>query len=198
MKIIGLTGGIGSGKTTVAAIFKSLGIPVFNADNEALALYTEDAELLREVADAFGTGVLNSDGTLNRMKLSAIVFQDEAALKRLNSLVHPRVANRFSHWKNLQRLPIVMRESAILFESDTNRDCDSVVVVTAPEKLRVQRVMKRSGMSETEVEARMARQWPESKLQTLADWVIVNDDNKLVLPQVMLVADALRLPIIEH
>ena len=96
MKIIGLTGGIGSGKTTVAGIFQSLGIPVFNADNEALALYSEDASLLREVAEMFGKEVLNSDGTLNRRKLASIVFGDEVALNKLNSLVHPRVANRGS------------------------------------------------------------------------------------------------------
>jgi len=185
MKIIGLTGGIGSGKTTVAAIFQSLGIPVFNADNEALALYSEDAELLREVAEMFGKEVLNSDGTLNRRKLASIVFGDEVALNKLNSLVHPRVANRFIRWKNQQRSSIVLRESAILFESGSYSDCDAVIVVSAPEKLRVERVMKRSALTREEVEARMARQWPQSELQAQADWIIVNDDSELVLPQVM-------------
>ena len=185
MKIIGLTGGIGSGKTTVAAIFQSLGIPVFNADSEALALYSEDASLLREVAEMFGKEVLNSDGTLNRRMLASIVFGDDAALNKLNSLVHPRVANRFIQWKNQQRSSIVLRESAILFESGSYSDCDAVIVVSAPEKLRVERVMKRSALTKEEVEARMARQWPQSELQAQADWIIVNDDSELVLPQVM-------------
>ena len=185
MKIIGLTGGIGSGKTTVAGIFQSLGIAVFNADNEALALYSEDASLLREVAEMFGKEVLNSDGTLNRGMLASIVFGDEVALNKLNTLVHPRVANRFIQWKNQQRSSIVLRESAILFESGSYSDCDAVIVVSAPEKLRVERVMKRSALTKEEVEARMARQWPQSELQAQADWIIVNDDSELVLPQVM-------------
>jgi len=185
MKIIGLTGGIGSGKTTVAGIFQSLGIAVFNADNEALALYSEDASLLREVAEMFGKEVLNSDGTLNRRMLASIVFGDEVALNKLNTLVHPRVANRFIQWKNQQRSSIVLRESAILFESGSYSDCDAVIVVSAPEKLRVERVMKRSALTKEEVEARMARQWPQSELQAQADWIIVNDDSELVLPQVM-------------
>jgi dephospho-CoA kinase len=191
MKIIGLTGGIGSGKTTVAAVFQSLAIPVFNADSEALALYSEDASLLREVAEMFGKEVLNSDGTLNRMKLASIVFGDEIALKRLNALVHPRVANRFIHWKNQQHAPMVMRESAILFESGSYSDCDAVIVVSAPEELRVERVMKRSALTREEVEARMARQWPQSKVLEQADRIIVNDDRMLVIPQVTEIIDAL-------
>lgn len=191
MKIVGLTGGIGSGKSTIAAIFQSVGIPVFNADNEALALYSEDAELLREVVDEFGKEVLNADGTLNRMKLATIVFGDEIALKKLNSLIHPRVASRFIHWNKRQQAPVVMRESAILFESGSHIDCDSVIVVSAPEKLRVNRVMNRSALTKQEAEARIARQWPESKLLAQADWIIVNDDRELVLPQVMAIAAAL-------
>ena len=191
MKIIGLTGGIGSGKTTVAGIFQSLGIPVFNADSEALALYSEDAWLLREVTEMFGKEVLNSDGTLNRMKLASIVFGDEVALNKLNCLVHPRVANRFIQWKNQQRSSIVLRESAILFESGSHSDCDAVIVVSAPEKLRVERVMKRSALTKEEVEARMARQWPQSKVLEQADRIIVNDDRMLVIPQVMEIIDAL-------
>jgi dephospho-CoA kinase len=135
--------------------------------------------------------VLNSDGTLNRMKLASIVFGDEVALNKLNSLVHPRVANRFIRWKNQQRSSIVLRESAILFESGSYSDCDAVIVVSAPEKLRVERVMKRSALTKEEVEARMARQWPQSKVLEQADRIIVNDDRMLVIPQVMEIIDAL-------
>ena len=192
MKVIGLTGGIGSGKSTVASVFESLGIPVFNADNEALALYSKDRDLLFEVVEEFGEEVLNSDGTLNRRALSAIVFGNPAVLKKLNSLIHPRVAARFSQWKSEQHVSIVMREAAILFESGSHADCESVIVVTAREQLRVERVMRRSGISEADVRARIARQWPEEKLRQLADWEIVNDDTRLVLPQVLKIAEALR------
>jgi dephospho-CoA kinase len=125
------------------------------------------------------------------MKLASIVFSDEIALKKLNSLVHPRVANRFIHWKNQQHAPMVMRESAILFESGSYSDCDAVIVVSAPEELRVERVMKRSSLTREEVEARMARQWPQSKVLEQADRIIVNDDRMLVIPQVMQIIDAL-------
>ena len=189
MKVIGLTGGIGSGKSTVARVFESLGYPVFDADKEALALYENDPTLLPEVVELFGEGILLPEGLLNRMALATIVFSDESALKKLNALVHPRVAVRFEEWKNCQHASVVIREAAILFESGSDADCDAVIVVTAPEELRIQRVMQRNGISEAEVRARMARQWPESTLVERADEVIVNDDKTLVLPQVMRVVN---------
>jgi dephospho-CoA kinase len=197
MMIIGLTGGIGSGKSTVAAIFQTLGIPVFNADSEALALYSEDPELLKEVVREFGEEVLNPEGTLNRMKLAEVVFKDEVALAKLNAIIHPRVANRFHQWKNQQHSSMVLRESAILFESGTHNDCDFVIAVSAPEDLRIERVMKRSAMKREEAEARIARQWPQSKVMAQADSVIVNDDNMLVIPQVLSIVETLQRTIKE-
>jgi dephospho-CoA kinase len=189
MKVIGLTGGIGSGKSTIARVFETLGFPVFDADKEALYLYESDPTLLSEVVQTFGDDVLLSGGRLNRMALANIVFREEEALKKLNALVHPRVARRFEEWKQQQHAKMVIREAAILFESGSDVGCDAVIVVTAPEELRVQRVMKRNGISESEVRARMARQWPESQLVERADAVIVNDDLTLVLPQVMRVSE---------
>ena len=185
MKVIGLTGGIGSGKSTMARVFETLGFPVFDADREALALYDNDPTLLPKVVELFGEGILLPDGRLNRMALANIVFSDESALKKLNALVHPRVAERFEEWKSGQHIPAVIREAAILFESGSDAGCDMVIVVTAPEALRIQRVMERNGSSESEVRARMARQWTEPKLVERANEVIVNDDKSLVLPQVM-------------
>jgi len=185
MKVIGLTGGIGSGKSLVGRIFQSVGVPVFDADKQAIALYESDPDLLRDVVRCFGTQVLNSEGKLNRQTLAAIVFSDEQALKSLNALVHPLVFKRFSAWKHEQKGNVVIREAAILFESGSNADCDFVVLVSAPEQMRIERVMHRNGLDEGEVKARISRQWPEEKLRSLADFEIVNDEKKLLLPQVM-------------
>lgn len=193
MKVIGLTGGIGSGKSTVARVFETLGVPVFDADSEALALYAADATLRMEVASAFGAGLIAADGTVDRQALAAIVFSDEAALQHLNSLVHPRVAHRFSQWKNQQQSESVIRETAILFESGNNVGCDWVVAVTAPEQLRIERVMKRNGISEAAVRQRMARQWKTEMVMERADAVVVNDERQLVLPQVLGIAEKLGL-----
>jgi dephospho-CoA kinase len=193
MKVIGLTGGIGSGKSTVARVFETLGYPVFEADREALALYEEDHELLREVANSFGSDVLFANGTLNRATLASKVFSNSDALLQLNALVHPRVAIRFQRWKEKQRVQVVIREAAILFESGSDADCDAVIVITAPEELRVARVMKRSGLSESDVRARISRQWSEQQLIAKADAVIVNDEQHLVLPQISTITEAFPL-----
>jgi dephospho-CoA kinase len=193
MKVIGLTGGIGSGKTTVARVFMSEGIPVFDADAEAIALYASDEALLTEVVALFGNDILLDDGTLNRRALAARVFNEAEALKKLNALVHPRVATKFAQWKKLQPSSYVLREAAILFESGSNTDCDAVIVVTAPENVRIRRVMDRNGISEDEVRARMMRQWSEEELIKRADAIIVNDDTKLILPQIAQVKKKLGL-----
>jgi dephospho-CoA kinase len=183
MKVIGLTGGIGSGKSTVARVMETLGVPVFDADRAALALYDEDEALLTEVKERFGDSVIQPGGQLNRQALASIVFNDVEALQQLNAMVHPRVAKKFDAWKKMQKASAVIREAAILFESGSASDCDVVIVVTAPEDLRVARVQKRNGWSEAEVRARMKRQWSEEQLIERADTVIVNDDKHLVLPQ---------------
>lgn len=183
MKVIGLTGGIGSGKSTVARVFETLGVPVFDADREALALYEQDESLLAEVKHRFGAAVIQPDGRLNRQALASIVFNDAEALQQLNAMVHPRVAKKFEAWKNRQVTRTVIREAAILFESGSAADCNAVIVVTAPEDVRIARVQKRNGFSEAEVRARMKRQWSEEQLVERADAVIVNDDKHLVLPQ---------------
>lgn len=184
MKVIGLTGGIGSGKSTIARVMETLGLPVFDADREALALYEDDQTLLAEVRHRFGASVIQTDGRLNRQALASIVFNDAESLQQLNALVHPRVGKRFAAWKQKQTAQAVVREAAILFESGSDVDCDAVVLVTAPEALRIARVKKRNGIGEEEVRARINRQWAEEELVKRADAVIVNDDKQLVLPQV--------------
>jgi dephospho-CoA kinase len=198
MKVIGLTGGIGSGKSTVARVFNTLGVPVFDADSEAKKLYAEDPTLLPEVVKIFGPQILNDDSSLNREALAGIVFSDAESLTKLNALVHPRVGKRFQEWKEKQQCTAVIREAAILFESGSHTDCDEVVVVTAPENLRIERVMKRNAIAADEVRARIARQWTGEQLLQQANAVIQNDEKTLVLPQVLAIAEKWQmLPIRE-
>jgi dephospho-CoA kinase len=162
---------------------ETLGVPVFDADRAALALYDEDESLLTEVKERFGASVIQPGGQLNRQALASIVFNNAEALQQLNAMVHPRVAKKFDAWKKMQRTSAVIREAAILFESGSAADCDAVIVITAPEELRIARVQKRNGWTEAEVRARMKRQLSEEHLIERADAVIVNDDRHLVLPQ---------------
>lgn len=186
---IGITGGIGSGKSTVCKVFKVLGIPVFNADEEARRLMQEDKNLVEKIKELFGEeAYLNNK--LNRAKLAAMVFENKDLLQKLNALVHPAVGKEFIRWAAKQTdQPYVIKEAAILFESNAHRGLDYVITVSAPEKLRIERIMQRDGVSEEQVKQRMQNQWPERKKVQLADFVVVNDDKKMVLPQVMRLHD---------
>lgn len=173
-RIIGLTGGIGSGKTSVAKLFMADGIPVYIADDEARRLMTSD-QILSRIREDFGDGVFTGD-TLDRAKLAAIVFSDAAALQRLNEVVHPAVAQDFARWLSEQHAPFVVREAAILFESGSYKDCDKIITVTAPESVRIARVVNRDNVSESEVRSRMERQWTDEQKIALSDFVIENTE----------------------
>jgi len=176
-KIIGLTGGIGSGKTTVAGYFAALGVPVYIADEEAKKLLFLP-ETVAEVISAFGKDVL-SDGLPDRKKLAGLVFNNPQKLAVLNSIIHPRVKKHFTEWVGKHKdKPCVIKEAAILFESGSYKDCDAVILVTAPKEIRLQRVMKRDKVSETEVLARMERQWDDERKAPLSDYVIINIDKE--------------------
>jgi dephospho-CoA kinase len=192
MITVGLTGGIGSGKTTVAAVFQSLGVPVFNSDEEAKACYTEDSELKAAVEEHFGHEVFNKHGVLQSEILASRVFSNEVQLRLLNSLVHPAVGRRFNAWKLKQNSSIVMKEAAILFESGANHQTDYNILVSAPVDMRIERIAKRNGWPKEEILKRMSRQWPEEKIRSLCDYEIVND-GRLILPQIVKVhEDILR------
>lgn len=193
MKVIGLTGGIGSGKSTVARVFATMGVPVFDADSEAKMLYASDPTLLTELVQVFGSHILDSEGALNKSALAGLVFTNETALQKLNTLVHPRVAHRFEIWKSQQTTSHVIREAAILFESGSNADCDAVIAVTSPEELRIARVMQRSSLSREEIKNRMAQQWPEEELVRRSDFQIINDLNTLLLPQIFKIAEQIQI-----
>ncbi|WP_421753347.1 dephospho-CoA kinase [Croceimicrobium sp.] len=182
--IVGLTGGIGSGKTTVAQIFEHLHVPVFVADEESKKLLDRDADLQTQLVDWLGPELIK-EGRVDRAYMASRIFKDEELLKKVNALIHPAVGRAFQTWYQKQKAPYIIREAAILFESGTHKDCAKVIVVTAPEELRLQRVMKRSGESQDQVKARMAKQWPQEKKEALADYIIHNDHQEMLIPQVL-------------
>jgi len=186
MKKIGLTGGIGVGKTYVSKIFQQMGIPIFNADEHAKKCMVEDANLKAAVQLAFGENMY-LDGVLQKEALAKIVFNNSEALAKLNALVHPLVKQKFEDWCTLQSTSMVIKEAAILFESDAHLGLDAVVCVSAPEKLRIARVKKRDGSSVEQIESRMSKQIPQSEKEELAEFLIVNDEVQLLLPQVLVI-----------
>ena len=180
----GITGNIGSGKSTVARLFEMLDVPVFYADKQA-RIISERTEVLIEIQKTFGSAIVSDNGLLDRKKLASIVFNDPDKLTVLNSIIHPRVRECFTEWCAIhQSLPYVLHESAILFESGLNYLCDKVIVVTAPEEIRICRVIARDHFSRQEVITRMRNQWSESELLSLSDYEIVNDDNVSLIEQV--------------
>jgi dephospho-CoA kinase len=172
-KIIGLTGGIGSGKTTVARYIASQGIPVYIADEEAKkVMNTPDVVSL--VAKAFGDSVLEN-GVINRQKLAQLVFNAPEKLQQLNNIIHPKVKQDFENWvQKHHNHPFVIKEAAILFESGSYQFCDKIITVTAPENVRLQRVMSRDSVTKDQVLARIQNQWKEEEKIALSDYVIQN------------------------
>lgn len=181
---VGLTGGIGSGKTTVAKVFELLGVPVYYADAASKGLYTSDAELMENVKKHFGEAVY-SGNTLNKNVLAALVFKDPQKLDLLNSLVHPPTIRHAEAWMSQQTAPYIIKEAALLFESGSVSGLDYVIGVYTPKHLRLKRVMDRDGLSREEVINRMNRQIDETIKMRLCDFVIQNNEQELILPQVL-------------
>lgn len=180
---LGLTGGIGSGKSTVARIFESFGIPIYYADDRAKWLMNKNVTLKSEIKNLFGKDIY-SKGQLDRKKLSSIVFQDKNLLNELNKLVHPVVAKDYIDWCEHQNSKIVVKEAAILIESGALDTVDKVVVVSAPAKIRMQRVMKRDDVTEQQVVDRLNNQMTDSQRLKYADFVVDNGGNEMLIPQV--------------
>lgn len=181
---VGLTGGIGSGKTFVANIFAHLGVPIYCSDIEAKKLYGTDTHLLRQLRKVFGDVIFSND-TLNKKRLASIVFTDSDALAKLNGLVHPVLKKHFNTWVMEQSSPYVIQEAAILFESGFSKQMDKTIVVAAPEAIRIKRVVERDAASIEEIRKRMQHQLPQEKLISLADYTITADDTTPLLPQVL-------------
>lgn len=181
---IGITGGIGSGKTTVCMIFEALGIPVYNADVNAKRLMNSDINLKTAITEYFGSDIY-SGGNVDRGKLAAIVFNDKSALQKLNSMVHPAVASDFERWRNRQTAHYVLEESAIIFENNLSGRFDRIILVTASEEQRVARVRSRDGISKEMVLKRMTNQLPEEEKIKHAHYIICNENNSMVIPQII-------------
>lgn len=185
MKKIGITGGIGSGKSVVCRLFHVLGIPVFNADDAAKSVMVQDQILIEGIKTYFGAESYFEDGSLNRGFLASVVFADEEKLQKLNELVHPATFRAYDEWVLQQKAPYVVKEAALMFESGANQRNDINIVVLAPESLRLQRAMQRDRFTEEQIRSRMEKQWPQEKLMSLADYSIVNDETELLIPQVL-------------
>ena len=181
---IGLTGGMGSGKTTVSKIFSALGIPVFYADDVAKTVMSEDADLKQNIIQLFGEDAY-SNNSLNRKYIAGIVFNDKYKLEQLNALVHPLTIAAADKWMQAQTTPYILKEAALMFESPAAANLDYIIGVYAPQHLRLHRVMQRDGASREEVLARMNNQLDETIKMKLCDFVIVNDEQQAVLPQVL-------------
>lgn len=184
---IGITGGIGSGKTTVCALFSALGVPVYDADAWAKRLIVSDAKVKQGIIDLLGEAAYLPDGSYHRAYVADIVFKDKDKLLALNALVHPAVEQHSRQWhadEMLKGAPYTLREAALLVESGSYKYLDGLIVVAAPEAVRVQRVMARDHQSEDAVRARMAAQLPEADKVALANYVIQNDGTQLLGPQV--------------
>ena len=184
---VGITGGIGSGKSLVCRIFGLLGVPVYDADSHAKALMTTDGILISQIKKEFGDLSYHSDGSLNRAWLGERAFLNEEKLQKLNSFVHPRVAADYENWlRRYSEEPYVLKEAALLFESGSYRGLDKIIVVSAPEELRQNRVMQRDAHRTVEqFKGIVEKQMPEAEKSQRADYIIVNDDTSAVIPQVL-------------
>lgn len=182
---IGITGGIGTGKSTVCRIFETLEIPVFKADDESKKILEEDAEVMKAIQGAFGESVY-SEGNLNKKKLAGIVFNNPEKLADLNAITHPAVSRKFEFWVIQQQdVPYVIEEAALIYEAGAEALLDVVIVVTSPEWLRIQRVSERDKTNEAEIRTRMKNQWPEEEKIKRARFIIHNDEEQLLIPQVL-------------
>jgi dephospho-CoA kinase len=184
---IGITGGIGSGKTTVCKVFETLGIPVFYADQMAKQLMVTDVNLIAAVKNAFGEQSYSINGVLNHKHLADIVFNDKNALAQLNALVHPAVFNAFATWAKKAALsaPYVLKEAALLFESGSYTSCDHTVLVTSPLSVKLSRVTKRDLVSVQEVMLRMDKQFTDEQKIKLANFIIHNTEDHSIILQVL-------------
>lgn len=181
---IGITGGIGAGKSIVSKVFATLGIPIYDADTRARWLMNNDPELITKIKALLGNESYGN-GTLNRKHIAAIAFKDESILQKLNNLVHPAVGQDFLSWQADQKAPYVLKEAALLFEAGSYKSLDKTITVTAPENVRIERVIKRDNRTKQEVKDILTKQWPEAKKIELSDYQIDNSGDKMVIPQVL-------------
>ena len=189
---VGITGGIGSGKSTVCKVFQTMGIPVFEADIIAGQLMNTDLIIRKQLMNLFGTTVYLPDQMLDRKFLAGIVFNNPSLLKQLNAIVHPAVRKSYDSWCLMQQSPYIIHEAAILFESGFYKMMDKTIVVVTNEMERIQRVMKRNRSTEEQVRQRIRNQWTDEQRIKLADFVIGNNDDELIIPQIVEIDKKIR------
>ena len=181
---VGLTGGIGSGKTMIAKVFAALGIPIYYADDAARRIQQEDLKVKEQIIQLLGEEAYH-DGILNKVYVSSIVFSDKAKLDQLNAIIHPATIRDAENWLSAQTTPYAIKEAALIFESGSQRDLDFIIGVTAPIALRIQRTMARDGVTEEQVRQRIEKQINDRIKMRLCDAVITNDEKQLIIPQVL-------------
>lgn len=193
MKVFGLTGGIGAGKSTVAKVFTALGVPVYDSDSSAKWLMQHDKELVDSIKTLLGTSAYDEFGQLQTAWIASKVFHDDSLLQALNQLVHPAVALHSKRWADLHpNAPYLIREAALLIETGIYKQLDGMIGVTAPEELRIKRVMNRNQWTRQQVEARIKNQLPEEERMSHCQHIIVNDAQKQVLPQILTLHELLK------
>ena len=184
MKIVGLTGGIGSGKTTVANMFQALGISIYIADEEAKKLMASSKVIKRKLIALFGEKAYVNDA-LNKPYIADTIFKNRLLLEKMNAIIHPRVASHFKKWLLKQKSPYVIKEAAILFENEAYKQCDLIITVTAPKELKIKRLLSRDSMTIEKIEAIMNNQWNDEEKMKLSDYVIVNSELENTRQQVV-------------
>lgn len=189
--IIGITGGIGSGKTTVARLLETMGCVLYNSDERAKELYLDEG-VKADVIALLGAEAYSDNGALNKLYISEKVFSDTALLQRLNGIIHPAVKKDFDAFTSRFPKQIILKESAILFETGIYKDLDATILVTAPLKEKIQRVMARNRVTKEEVEKRMLAQWTDEQKMPLADYVITNGHMQALIPQALKILTKLR------
>jgi dephospho-CoA kinase len=190
---IGITGGIGSGKSTVCKVFELLGIPVYSADDESKKMLDEDVRLKEAIVAVFGNEILNEEKFIDRKKLAALVFNNKSNLDKLNAIIHPAVGKHFDDWaEQHQQYPYIIKEAAILFESGAYKQVDQVIAVVADKELKVKRAMQRDKISREQVEQRINNQMPEEEIVKRSQFVIHNDEEELLIPQVLKIHEQLK------
>lgn len=185
MMKVAVTGGIGSGKSVVCSVFNKMGIPVFNADFEAKQIVNYNETIKQKLIALFGADIYQQNGTIHRKKLADIIFNDKIALQNVNAIIHPAVYKAFQNWANIQKAPFVIQEAAIVFENGHTDRFDKIITVAAPIELKVERCIKRDGISKELVLERMKNQLPDDYKIEHSDFVVVNDNKQMILPQII-------------
>lgn len=191
MKKIGITGGIGAGKSYVCKLLTDLGYPVFNADNEAKKIMQNDQKVVQQIKSVFGEESYIGN-QLNREYLATVIFSDNSLKEKLNKIVHPAVILAYENWCKSQKSDLVFNEIAILFEMGRQKDFDHTILVTAPEEIKIDRVIRRDNTTREEVKKRMDNQWSDEKKIKLASFTIENDGKKELLPQIESILTAIE------